>query len=45
MPGLSEVHVDQALTDYSAALFQNLGGSVASQVFSNRNVAQQSNEF
>jgi hypothetical protein len=45
MPGLSEVHVNAALTDYSAALFQNLGGSVASQVFSNRNVAQQSNSF
>jgi hypothetical protein len=45
MPTLSEVHVDQALTDYSAALFQDLGGSVASQAFSNRNVAQQSNNF
>ncbi len=45
MPSLNEVHVDQALTDYSSALFQNLGGSVASQAFSNRNVAQQSNRF
>ena len=45
MPSLSEVHVDQALTDFSIGLFQNLGGSVASRAFSNRNVAQQSNEF
>jgi hypothetical protein len=45
MPGLSEVHVDQALTDFSVGLFQNLGGSVASQAFSNRGVGQQSNNF
>jgi len=45
MPTLSEVHVDQALTDFSVGLFQDLGGSVASQAFSNRNVAQQSNNF
>jgi hypothetical protein len=45
MPSLADVHVDMALTDYSAALFQNLGGSIASRVFSNRNVAQQSNSF
>jgi hypothetical protein len=45
MPGLSEVHVDQSLTDFSVGLFQDLGGSVASQAFSNRNVAQQSNRF
>lgn len=45
MPTLSEVHVDMALTDFSVGLFQDLGGSVASQAFSNRNVAQQSNQF
>ncbi len=45
MPTLSEVHVDMALTDFSQGLFQNLGGSVASQAFSNRNVSQQSNSF
>jgi hypothetical protein len=45
MPTLSEVHVDSALTDFSQGLFQDLGGSVASQAFSNRNVAQQSNSF
>ncbi len=45
MPGLSEVHTDQALTDFSVGLFQDLGGSVASQAFSNRNVAQQSNVY
>lgn len=45
MPTISEVHVDQALTDFSVGLFQNLGGSVASQVFSRRNVAQQSNKY
>ncbi len=45
MPTLSEAHVDQALTDLSIGLFQDLGGSVASQAFSNRNVAQQSNRF
>jgi len=45
MPSLNEVHVDMALTDYSAALYQDLGGSVASQAFSNRSVAQQSNVF
>ena len=45
MPTLSEAHVDQALTDFSVGLFQELGGSVASQAFSNRNVAQQSNKY
>ena len=45
MPTLSEVHTDSALTDFSQGLFQDLGGSVASQAFSNRNVAQQSNSF
>jgi len=45
MPSVNEIHVDMALTDYSSALFQNLGGSVASQAFSNRSVAQQSNRF
>ena len=45
MPGLAEVHVDTALTDFSAALFQDLGGSVASQAFSQRNVAMQSGVF
>lgn len=45
MPTLSEVHVDQALTDFSVGLFQELGGSVASQAFSGRNVAQQGNKY
>lgn len=45
MPGLAEVHVDTALTDFSAALFQDLGGSVASQAFSQRNVAQQTGRY
>ncbi len=45
MPGLAEIHVDSALTDFSAALFQDLGGSVASQAFSQRNVAQQTGRF
>jgi hypothetical protein len=45
MPGLAEIHVDTALTDFSAALFQDLGGSVASQAFSNRNVAQQTGVY
>ncbi len=45
MPTLSEVHVDQALTDFSVGLFQDLGGSVASRAFSNRNVGQQSNRY
>lgn len=45
MPTLAEVHVDMALTDFSQGLFQDLGGSVASQAFSQRNVAQQSNNF
>jgi hypothetical protein len=45
MPTLSELHVDQALTDFSVGLFQDLGGSVASRAFSNRNVAQQSNQY
>ena len=45
MPSLSELHVDMALTDFSVGLFQDLGGSVASQAFSNRNVAQQSNNY
>ena len=45
MPTLAEVHVDMALTDFSQGLFQDLGGSVASQAFSQRNVAQQSNRF
>ena len=45
MPTLPDIHIDMALTDYSSALFQDLGGSVASQAFSNRNVDQQSNRF
>jgi hypothetical protein len=45
MPSLSEVHVDQALTDFSVGLFQNLGGSVASRAFSRVNTAQQSNKY
>lgn len=45
MPTLSEVHADQALTDFSVGLFQDLGGSVASQLFSNRGVGQQSGVY
>jgi len=45
MPSVNQVHTDMALTDYSSALYQELGGSVAAQAFSNRNVAQQSNRF
>jgi hypothetical protein len=45
MPTLSELHVDQALTDFSVGLFQDLGGSVAAQAFSNRGVQHQSNQY
>lgn len=44
-PTLSDIHVDQALTDFSLAYFQAPGSYVASDVFPIVNVQQRSNVY
>ncbi len=44
-PTLSDVHVDQALTDFSVAYFQKPGSYIANKVFPIVNVAQRSNKY
>ncbi len=44
-PTLHDVHVDQALTDFSVAYFQEPGAFVARQVFPIVPVAQKSNKY
>jgi len=44
-PTLSDIHVDQALTDFSVATFQDAAGFAATNVFPIVNVQQRSNKY